>query len=554
MIACGVVILSLGNADPRPAAIPVQPSTAPELAVPTPAVHEVVGPSGLELRFSYRGEPLPDVKATVLGDKEQALTSNADGVACVELDPGTYQWRLDSDLPISMKPQDTKTETETGIVNVSAPFTIEEGKTTIIELEQSSTRVFGRVLAPDGSPASDATLRLSNQIVDVVSDNNFNDRLKLERQEEQTDADGRFCFEDVLPSKPWTFQGQDRLTQKKIWIRWTKRNDVYFTTAIFTINNGEQKNLGDITFIERHQLTVHVPLTDVAGNPLRLDDVFIEPSEEEQPMEVMLTVYDKIPFDGSSDLKHQVRDTFQIPFGGEIVLNNLPGGPYELMIEQGTKWWPSLKEGWRLTDNIALGEAYIPSDTVVTMPLVVEHGVLLRVIVPTEGKVTGPLTVYLQPDGGTVSQKQSVQGMYINKEPAGITDFLTPPGNYTLYVTNNYIKAPQDALSFWSTTNVTLPEGGTTVTVPLDTGSSIQGIYLTRNNMPFKKEFIKFTDESGTFMFSTFTDETGKFVLNGVPPGWTLLAFSKLPVTVGSNITIRKDGFRQYTLLGRPKR
>ncbi|MFH0946652.1 MAG: hypothetical protein V2A76_15770, partial [Planctomycetota bacterium] len=228
-VLLGVLLWSLQDGAGEPHENPrSSPSAPPSAGLPEPsepssrvALDSPTGPGVLELRFQRRGKVLEGIPAEVLEDGDdvpiRSGVSDRDGLARFELPPGPYRWRLLQDLPIPIKPPlEPELEVHSGTSRTSGPFRIEPGQTLRIELGQSFCTVSGSILAPDGSPAAGAELRLAQQLVEELPDGDYNDGWHRE-QRLVTDEYGTFLFKDVLPSREWTLAGESRLTGKLIW-------------------------------------------------------------------------------------------------------------------------------------------------------------------------------------------------------------------------------------------------------------------------------------------------------------------------------------------------
>ena len=536
----GILLWSLRDAAAPPLEVP-PPAAAPPAAVtglsePAGTVSRAVverkrGPGALELRFLRRGAALSGIATELFEDGDDVPircgVSDEHGLVRFELPPGPYRWRLLADLPIPMKPPlEPEREVHTGSARISGPFQIEPGETLAIVLEQSHSTVSGNILAPDGSPAAGAELRLVRQLVEELPDGDYNDGWHREKRS-VTDENGRFLFKDVQPSRDWTLAGQHRLTGKLIWIKWTTGNEVFVGKQLFTLDEGESKELGAYRLAGGHDLPVDVVLVDLAGNILRSEDLF------DHVPRANLVVSDLNPFDET--LAADVFEILDPEVGKRTILRNLPPGRYDLALDRPLRDpFVTCKEGSRIIDWTVIRQIDVPSSAPLELPIQVETGVVpIEIVVPVPEVSPGQLSAILQYRTGEVQRVVIYAGYTLNETPVYLGKVRAAPGDYRLYVTNNATYSDDEVESYFSEMSLSISEP-TQITVPLSLGGRITGVSINRLGRIDRDGVAKLRDISGKMIFKANANGDGRFNMVGLPPGWTLFALDGESVLVGS--------------------
>ncbi|MFH0945431.1 MAG: hypothetical protein V2A76_09565, partial [Planctomycetota bacterium] len=310
-------------------------------------------------------------------------------------------------------------------------------------------------------------------------------------------------------------------------IKWKTGNEVFLGQQLFTLEEGESKDLGSYRFAGGHDLPIDVVLTDLAGNRLRAEDLF-DPIPRAN-----LVITDLNPFDET--LAADVFEILDPEVGARTTLHNLPPGRYDLALDRPLQDpMVQCKEGYRIVDWTVIRQADVPNSVPLELPLQVETDVMpIEIVVPIPGVEPGQLSALLQYRTGEVQRVAIQAGYTMNETPVCVARVTAAPGDYRLYVTNNAVYAEDDVQSYFSEVSLSLSEP-TQIVVPLGHGGEITGVSTNHLGRIDRGGVAKLRDISGKLIFKANANGDGRFTMVGLPPGWTLFALDGEPVLVGS--------------------
>lgn len=493
---------------------PVLTEQAPESPAP-----ETIGPGRLVLQFLRDEKPVPGVEVVIDGAAGSFPGRSDDGgTVTQDLPDGVYRWTLVSDLSLAVKPADVAVELEEGWSRTSAEFEIRFGETAAFTMRLGSCVVRGTVVDQWGALVPSYDLHLKSQHVRLPSSG----KQYAEGWPDEVNGEysGSFELSGIRASGSYVLDGQEHRNEKVLWITARDGDDVFTARRLFTLEQGEVKDLGAIVLRPESVLEVEVAIHDAQGKAI---DAFTEAPR----FLLEVVAADDRP------MVEVVAETLTVS-AGVTRIHGLPQGEYCVEASEALEGWPPLKAGLDLVqDTIFREEVAVPGKT--TIVFVAAAVVDVRVEVAPAEQAQGRFTVWAKQEGGRLftARVRIFNGRVIR-------ELRIPPGNYVIAASNNDLRAAPDAPSLWGEINAIVTEP-CSITVPVGQGSRISGRTEDhRRGGVIEEGLLKFEDPLGR-VFKTKTDKNGSFSVNGLPPGGSVVVFKRSVLCGAKDVVIVKE-------------